>query len=101
MDERRRYEVGSRGHGYLVEGSVLGPTVIAIGDSQLNVRAALLTKPTLCLSPKLFDDLDAVHLASELCQDCGMVAQSSSDLEHGIVGADIEQIRHQADDEWL
>ena len=101
MDERRGNEVGSRGHDHLVERRVLGPAVVAVGDLELDVGAALLAQSLLCLAGELFDDFDAVHLARQLRQDRGLVAQSGADLEHGLLGADIQQIRHQRDDERL
>ena len=43
--------------------------MIAIGDLELHSGAALSTKPLLRLSPKLFNDLNAVHLASKLSEN--------------------------------
>src|SRR5262249_25019121 len=88
MDQRRGdecggNEVGSRRHDHLVEWSVLGPAVIAVGDLELDVGAALLTQSLLCLLGELFDDFDAVNFACQLREDRGLVAQSSADLEHG------------------
>src|SRR6266436_6075760 len=101
MDQRRRYEVRSRCYDYLIERGVLGPTMIAIGNPQLHVGAALLTESSLRLAPKLFNYLDAVHFVSQLRQDCGLIAEAGADLEDSVVGADIKQIRHQGDNEWL
>jgi hypothetical protein len=101
MDQRRRYEVRSRCHDYLIERGVLGPTMIAIGNPQLNVGAALLTQSPLRLPPKLLDDLDAVHFVGQLRQDCGLIAEAGADFEHIVLGAEIKQIRHQADNERL
>ena len=101
MDQRRGNEVGSRRHDHLVERSVLGPAVIAVGDLELDIGAALLAESLLCLAGKLFDDLDAVHHARQLREDCGLVAEAGADLQHSVLGADIEQIRHQRDDKRL
>jgi hypothetical protein len=44
----------------------------------------------LRLLPQLFDDLDAVHLASQLCEDCGLIAKTGADLENSVCAADIK-----------
>jgi hypothetical protein len=33
---------------------------------------------------ELFDDFDAVHLARQLREDCGLVAQPGADLQHSV-----------------
>ena len=68
VDQRRRNEVRRRGHNHLVERGVLGPAMIAIGDPELDVAAALLTELQLRLLPELFDDFDAVHFAGQLAR---------------------------------
>jgi hypothetical protein len=44
----------------------------------------------LRLLPQLFDDLDAAHLASQLCEDCGLIAKTGADLENSVCAADIK-----------
>jgi hypothetical protein len=56
LDQRRRNQVGRRRHDHLVERGVLGPTVIPIGNLELDIGAALSAEPLLRLSPKLFND---------------------------------------------
>jgi hypothetical protein len=83
IDQRRGNEVRSRCHDHFIERSVLGPAMIAIRNSEL-------TDSLLCLLPQLFDDLDAVHLPSQLCEDCGLIAKTGADLEDNVGGADIK-----------
>src|SRR5262249_52820665 len=49
MEQGRRNEVRSRRHDHLVEWSVLRPAMVAIGNLELNVGAALPAQPLLCL----------------------------------------------------
>src|SRR5262249_34373917 len=86
MDQGGGNEGGSRRHDHLVERSVLGPAVIAVGDLELDIGAALLAQALLRLSGELFDDFDAVHFARQLREDCGLVAQPGADLEHRVLG---------------
>jgi hypothetical protein len=80
---------------------VLRPTVIAVGNFELDVSAALPVEPSLRLSPKLFDDLNAVHLSSKLSEDGRLVAKAGADLEDRVFGTDIKQVRHQRHDKRL
>ena len=68
----------------LSNGAWLGPAVIAIGNLELNVGAALSAESLLRLLPKLFDDLDAVHFASQLRENCGLITKTGADLKDGI-----------------
>ena len=90
MDQRRRNEVRSRCHNYLVERSVLGPAVIAIGNLELNVGATLSAESLLRLLPKLFDDLDAVHFASQLRENCRLITKTGADLKDIVVCTEIK-----------
>src|SRR5207244_8628207 len=67
---------------HLVEGGVLGPAVIAIGDPELDIGVALPVDAFLRLSRKLFNDFDAVHFPGQFGEDRSLIAQAGADLEH-------------------
>ena len=90
MDQRRGNKVRSRCHDHPIERGVLGPAMIAIRNLKLYVGAALPTESLLRLLPKLLDNLDAVHLPGQLCEDCSLIAETSADLEDSVIGADIK-----------
>jgi hypothetical protein len=64
--------------------------MIAIGNLELNVGAALPIESLLRLSPEFFDDFDAVHFPSQLREDCGLIAETGADLEDSIISPDIK-----------
>src|SRR5262245_53579912 len=101
LEQRRRNEVGSRGYQHFVERRVLGPAMIAVAYPELDIGAALPLQSLLRLPRELFDDLDAVHLASQLREHGGVITQPRADLEDGVAGADVEQVGHQRDNERL
>src|SRR5262245_30592577 len=101
LEQWRRDEVGSRGHQHFVEGGVLGPAVIAVAYPELDIGAALPLQSLLRLLGELFDHLDAVDLGGQLREHRGVIAQAGADLEHGVTGADVEQVGHQRDNERL
>jgi hypothetical protein len=43
----------------------------------------------LRLSPKLFDDLNAVHLAGKLSENGRLVTKTGADLEDHVIGTDV------------
>ena len=61
--------------------------MIAVGDPELDVGASLPAQPLPRLLPELLDELDAVNLASQLRQDCSLIAETGADLEDGVIRA--------------
>src|SRR4029077_5488441 len=80
VDQRWRQEIRGGGDDYLVKGGVLLPTVIAIGDLEFDIAAALLSESSFRLLAKLFDDFDRVYLAGQLRADGGLIAQTGSNV---------------------
>src|SRR5262249_40984952 len=80
MDQGRRNEVRSRCHNHLVERSVLGPAVIAIGNLDRDIAATLAAESLPRLLPKLFNDFDAEHFASQLRENCRLITETGADL---------------------
>jgi hypothetical protein len=78
VDQRWGNEVRSRCHDHLIERGVLGPAMIAVGNLELNVGAALPIESLLRLPPELFDDFDAVHFPSQLREDCGLITETGA-----------------------
>src|SRR5262249_36879710 len=76
MKERRRNEIRSRSDDDLVERSMLGPPVIAVADSDLDIAHALPVETLLRLARELLDDFHAVDLACKLTENGGLVAQT-------------------------
>ena len=72
--------------------------MIPIGNLDLDIGAALSAEPLLGLSAKLFNDLNAVHLASKLSENSRLVAKTGADLEDRVIGSDVKQVRHQRRD---
>jgi hypothetical protein len=59
--------------------------MVAIGNLELDVGAALPLEPLLCLSSEFFDDFDAVHFPGQLREDCTLIAETGADLEDGVI----------------
>ena len=64
--------------------------MIAIRNLELDIGAALPTESFLRLLPKFFDDLDALHLPSQLRENCRLIAETGADLEDSVIGPDIK-----------
>src|ERR1700731_2194937 len=101
MKQRRRNEVRSCGQHDLVEWRVLGPAMVAIAHSGLDIGEAQAVQALFGLCAELLDDFHAVHLACELSEDRRLITKAGADLEHDILGTDVEQIRHQRYNEGL
>ena len=80
VDQRRRNEVGSGRHDHLVKGGVLCPTVIAIGNLEFDIAAALLSESLFRGLAKLFDYFNGVYLAGQLREDSGLIAKTGTDF---------------------
>src|SRR3984893_7794646 len=101
MKQRRRHEVRSCGQHDLVERRVLGSAMVAIAHSGLDIGEAQAVQALFGLCAELLDDFHAVHLACELSEDRRLITKAGADLEHHILGTDVEQIRHQRYNEGL
>jgi hypothetical protein len=49
--------------------------MIAIRNLELDVGATFPTQSFLGLLPKLFNNLDAVYLPGQLCEDCSLITK--------------------------
>src|SRR6266478_99044 len=101
VDQRRRNEVWCRRHEHFFERCMLGPAVVPVTYLELDVGVILTVQPLPSLLGELCDQFDAVHLACQLCQDRRLITEAGADFEDRIVGLNIEQVRHQCDDERL
>ena len=68
--------------------------MIAIGDLEFDIAAALLSESSFRLLAKLFDDFDRVYLAGQLREDGGLLAKTGTNFENAVVSLDVEQIGH-------
>ena len=55
--------------------------MIAIRNLELDVSATFPTQSSLGLFPKLFNNLDAVYLPRQLCENCNLLTKTGADLE--------------------
>src|SRR5262249_39429488 len=75
--------------------------MIAIGNLEFDVAAALLSESLFRRLTKFFNDFNGVYFAGQLREDSGLIAKTGADFENAVVGLDVEQIGHQGDDKWL
>src|SRR6267142_1858813 len=75
--------------------------MIAIGNLEFDIAAALLSESLFRRLTKLFDYFNGVYLAGQLREDSGLIAKTGADFENAVVGLDVEQIGHQCDDKGL
>ena len=94
-------EVGRRCDDNLVERCVLGPAEITVPDANLDVGIAFSFEPLHCPLCELVDDFDGVHLARQLGEHCGLIAEASANLEDHVVRFELEQVRHYRNHERL
>ncbi len=68
--------------------------MIAIGNLEFDIAAALLSESLFRGLAKLFDYFNGVHPAGQLREDSGLIAKTGTDFENAVVGLDVEQIGH-------
>ena len=68
--------------------------MIAIGNLEFDIAAALLSESLFRRLAKLFDDFNGVYLAGQLREDGGLIAKTGTNFENAVVGPDVEQIGH-------
>ena len=90
VNQRWRNEVGSRRHDHSIERGVFRPAMIAIRNLELDVGATFPTQSSFGLFPELFNNLDAVYLPGQLCEDCSLVTKTGADLENSVISADLK-----------
>ena len=66
--------------------------MIAIGNLEFDIAAALLSESLFGVLAKLFDDFNGVYLAGQLREDRGLIANTGTDFENAVVGLDVQQI---------
>ena len=94
VDQRLRHVAGSGRHDDRVEGRLLGPAAIAVADAHVHVRVAEPRQVGARPLAELLHDLDRVDLARELGEHRRLVARAGPDLEHALVAAQPQLLRH-------
>jgi hypothetical protein len=59
--------------------------LMRIGYADFDVRVALLFQSPYCPLRELVDDFNAVHLARQLSEHCGLITEAGADFENHVV----------------
>ena len=97
LDQRVGQLLGRGREDNAVERSFLGPAQIAVADTDVNVRVALLGECPPRLYPKFLDDFDGVNLARQFRQHRRLITGPGSDLQHFVAWLQIELLGHESD----
>src|SRR6516165_12619698 len=98
-DERRWNVVRSCGYDDGIERRMLCPALVAIADFRRNIAVAQTFEVGTGHFAELWYDLDGVHLAGEHGEDRGLVSRSRAYLQDLIRLRQLQQLRHQRDDD--
>ena len=78
-----------------VERRLIGPSLIAVADADLNVGEPEGLEARSRFLAALGADLDGVDLTGELGEDGSVVAGAGADLEHLLTAVELQQLDHQ------
>ena len=92
-DRRRR-----SGHHDRVERCLLGPALIAVTVHHLDVGVSQRLEAVARVLGQFGDDFDGIHPSRNFGQHRRLIAAASADLEHPVVGFEVEEIGHHRDD---